>query len=808
MSEAQRGLGVSFGRCQPWLAGLAAAALVLGGLTFGPQSAAATSRTTGSLAKPATGCAKTAHANGSGYRPPRSGSRSLPTETPRPGPNILYRRLAKTSQLENTGIWKAQPILVSGASAYRKGEFLYQDFLYDDHGAALAGNPDPSYLGFGARGAGWGSYIYPNDTAYAGNAADIVELRLKPTARATTVRITYNAMTDPALVATTIALGNSRDPREMPHGANAQMPAKTFVTVHGCDAEVVDAATGNLLNLRTRLSLDRRRRQVEVRIPYSAFDPRGQKRVRIAAATGLWDTAGEKFLLPQEAPDPNTPGGSGGVQNPAAFFNVAFRYDEPIRVQVPAMDSPGNLPPVNTWMEYQQAHALRTGDLSEFFATVNFVKLARRATDNMRGRDRGIPRRGYFHRIHVSHFAAGQGRSFNSNSPTLDNTSAGVPCNPPQCVPELAGPLQPYSIYVPPGPKPRSGWGLTVELHGCGHNYNYGAGFRDRTDVAERGPGSISIAIGGRGQCYWWLGQAGAEVFEVWADTAARYPLDPSYAAIEGGSMGGYGTYKLAGQWPDLFARAAPFIPCPSAGTYWAAPGTPAPGGDWTVIQSLLPSFRNLPLFVAAGAADPICAYWRQAEDIGVLDGLGYRYKFWSLSDGHGLPLWIHYRNGAATAEWMGGHRVDRNPARVTYALVDRLNEPSYGLNADHSYWLSGMTLRDRGGDSPRGEIDVRSHGFGVEDPPANPTEYYAGMMQGGEQLPAIPYIGQDQGWGAPPAAPVENRLDIQAVNIRAVTINVDRARVGCDAELDVSSDGPLTVTLEGAGCDRRVTFT
>ena len=44
-------------------------------------------------------------------------------------------RICRASQLQNTGVWRASPILVSGASAYRHGEFLYQDFLYDDHGA-------------------------------------------------------------------------------------------------------------------------------------------------------------------------------------------------------------------------------------------------------------------------------------------------------------------------------------------------------------------------------------------------------------------------------------------------------------------------------------------------------------------------------------------------------------------------------------------------------------------------------------------------------------------------------------------------
>src|SRR4051795_3624433 len=52
----------------------------------------------------------------------------------RPGPDILYAPPPRTPpQLQSVGGWKAPPILVSGAQSYRKHEWLYQDFLYDDH---------------------------------------------------------------------------------------------------------------------------------------------------------------------------------------------------------------------------------------------------------------------------------------------------------------------------------------------------------------------------------------------------------------------------------------------------------------------------------------------------------------------------------------------------------------------------------------------------------------------------------------------------------------------------------------------------
>jgi hypothetical protein len=57
---------------------------------------------------------------------PGSAAASLPSVDSghRPGPDVLYAPAPRAPQLENTGPWTAAPILVSGASAYRDGEFL------------------------------------------------------------------------------------------------------------------------------------------------------------------------------------------------------------------------------------------------------------------------------------------------------------------------------------------------------------------------------------------------------------------------------------------------------------------------------------------------------------------------------------------------------------------------------------------------------------------------------------------------------------------------------------------------------------
>ncbi|MCW3056321.1 MAG: putative penicillin acylase, partial [Solirubrobacterales bacterium] len=117
-----------------------------------------------------------------------------------------------------------------------------------------------------------------------------------------------------------------------------------------------------------------------------------------------------------------------------------------------------------------------------------------------------------------------------------------------------------------------------------------------------------------------------------------------------------------------------------------------------------------------------------------------------------------------------------------------------------HAYWLYGVTLRDASGTAPLGTIDVRSEGFGVEDPLASETQHGAGALTGG-QIPAIPYTSQAKSWAAPASAPAANALDIHASNVAQVTIDAARARVNCHAQLHVTSDGPLKVVL--ADCPR-----
>jgi hypothetical protein len=702
---------------------------------------------------------------------------------PRPGPDVFYAAPAVAPQLENVGVWSAAPILVSGTSAYRGGEFLYQDFLYDDHGAAEIPDPTDPKSGGNLFSKPNGTYTYPTDPAYANDAADLVELRVRPLSDATAFRLTLNTLKDASLVAFSIALGGTPGVlRSFPAGANVRAPADLFLTVHpagtGMAGDLADAATGQPVGGPAPLvAVDTGRRQIEVRVPHAAWDPGGQV-VRLAAGVGLWDQASGRYLLPQAAADPAHPGGAGTAVGPAAFFNVAFRYDEPM----PAVGDPaGTATGPAWWRDQHQGEALAAGDVSAFHADVDFAKLAAAVNDDMPGQPGGVPQTGPMDRILVSHFETGQGADFSvSCFPQSEPGGAGCPG-------QYQGVLQPYAIYVPSGPMPRRGYGMTLLLHSLSTNYNQYLGSRNQSQFGDRDGGSIVITPESRGPDGFYDSYAGADVFEVWADVARRYRLDPDWSAITGYSMGGIGTFKLAEQFPDLFARGQPTV-------------------GFSADNNLVASLRNIPFLMWNSLVDELVPPTDYVPTAETLDRLGYRYELDVFTPGDHLTLAINDQFAPAAA-FLDLAKVNRNPARVTYVIDPTLDYPALGFVADHAYWLSGIKLRDSTppatGGHAQGSIDALSDGFGVGDPTPSGTQFGTGTLTGGNLPTPLAYTRQYQTWGPVPSIPRMRRIDLTARNIAAVTINVRRANVGCGVDLHVDTDGPITIEL--AGCGRTI---
>ena len=696
----------------------------------------------------------------------------------RPGPDILYRPLAVAPQLENAAPWTAAPILVSGATAYRGGEFLYQDFLYDDHGGAGAADPNapigPSAFLFAPTA---GTFTYPTNPIYANNAADLVEFRVKPLAGATAFRVTLNTMKDPRLVAFTFALGGTPGVSvAWPHGANVSSPAALFLTVHDRRAELTNALTGARLTPSPTVHIDMTRRKIDVRIASAAWDP-GRHTVRMTIGIGLWDAKAGSYLAPAHgSATATTPGGA--TPTAAAIVNVGPRLNEPYPDEAHpstftlADSAVGAAVQARWWRERAQADALRLGDVSPFFANVNFAKLAARVND-----DSGVPKTGPINRILASHYQFGQG--LDPSKVCFDiasNFSAGR-----RCIGRLVGQLQSYALYVPSNRVPARGWGMTLLLHSLSANYNQYSASRNQSELGDRGPGSLVLTPGGRGPDGFYAGMAEADTFEAWADVARHYPLNPDWTDVSGYSMGGFGTYRLLARYPDLFARGFSTVGIPGA------------------VDPQIAALRNTPIMAWNDVGDELVRIDQSEAAEQRLAAAGLRFTEWLFVASDHLTLATNDEYGPA-ASFLGTALVNRNPAHVTYVVQPSQDAGSYSVVANHAYWLSNVLVRNASVST--GTVDVRSEGFGFSDPSALGVKQGVGALMGGNHGP-MPYISREQDWGPAQTTPVRDELDIIATNISTLTIDPQRTRVDCSVRLHVTTDGPLTVIVTGCGTYR-----
>jgi len=701
-------------------------------------------------------------------------STGLPSVSgPRPGPPILYAKPPRAPQLENAGVWHAQPILVSGAQSYRDGEFVYQDYLYDDHGAMGAkDNNDPYGASADLYSPPQGTFTYPTAKVYAHNAADLVEFRTKPLANGTAFRVTLNTLLDPAKSAFTIALGSSSSSVAWPFGAGVSSPAQHFVTWHGSSAVFDDAGAASSHPLRG-VKVDRLRRQITVVVPHSVWNP-GRSKVRMTVGTGLWDAAAKSYLKPQVgSATATTPGG--GTPQGVAIVNVGPRLNEPLPLIAGATmgdTAVGGEALARFWRDSQQATQLAQGDVSPFAADVDFAKLAAKRFD-----DSGVPKSGPMDRIYASHFSFGQG--YNPANVCYD-LAAGFAAGA-KCKGRMVGQLQPYALYVPKKPQPPNGYGMTLLLHSLSANYNQYLGSHNQSQVGDRGPGSIVLTPSDRGPDGFYAGYAEADTFEAWADVARHYRLDPDWTAVTGYSMGGFGVYRMLARWPDLFARG------------WSVVGAPGSVDDQLV------SLRNTPLLLWNSTEDELVniSTSEQAVKDDTAAGIRFIEDLFLTADHLTLAANDSYEPGAL---WLGTARVDRDPAHVTFVVDPTEDSAGAGMVSNHAYWLSGLTPRGKGDAT----VDVLSKAFGQGVPAVQPVQQSGGALTGGE-IPAMVYVERSQSWGPTPKAARRNQLVITAKNLRSLTIDIARARVTCGVKLIVHTDGPLTIRLPA--CGRTVSF-
>ncbi len=721
--------------------------------------------------------------------------------------------------------FKAEPAMISNVGVYRGHEFIYQDYIHDDHGANTDGI-DHLDLPFGAAGpdpndptnlrlspapqTNWaGDFMYAAPGSHMADVADLIEFRVAADATDVHYRIRLADMPAPDSSVVAICVDEDLDRAtgiaDWPMGAGftQQIGCDRIYTVFGTGARLTDASahTADLVSAGGSVVADVAEALIDVRVPRALADP-GTGVWRYFVASGVWDASGQQWVTPPPIPQqlglPVMTGGGIGVPN---VWDLLSNNGEPNSV----------------WNEEKQANDLKAQNILDDYVDVDFARL---------GEDRDDPDPeivGVSERIYRSQYPTLTGRG------TDVVTSVGTHL-------EYQGPWQPYALVLPSDyyDKPDHLFPFDLCFHPLGANHNvevyYGEalsrpdynpvvtdvrpstgymGFTVIEALVDRLDAVYACTLG-RGEGLGYQGTDGmVDALEVEADVARRYRTDPERRTAHGVSLGALGTWYVTRLYPDRYAAAMPYI-----FTHDVTGGIT----DTPTLKNL----HNVPVFFSIGTFDEFAQGTQGDPEADQMEGFGNEY------------VYLHYigrqhegrieNDAVPFVEQLSYTRVRvRDPARVRYLFDPSMfSEKIPGAGA--AYWVSAMTPRDEGGTA---EIDVTSLARADQLPAkqvvfsglyTNVARGYLARMRGllrlsAEEFAAVWHPEEwEVGWTLVPLTSLSvtettlvvpeksNGFELTAIGLGAVTLDAQRMAIDVAAPIayTIHTDGALQIDVGG----------
>jgi len=196
-----------------------------------------------------------------------------------------------------------------------------------------------------------------------------------------------------------------------------------------------------------------------------------------------------------------------------------------------------------------------------------------------------------------------------------------------------------YLLFLPEGyGEKKKSWPMILFLHGAGERGN------DLKKVKKHGPPKIVqkrkdfpfIVVSP--QCPkddWWTDKIEV-LINLLDDIAAKYNVDTERIYLTGLSMGGYGTWALAAEYPERFAAVAPIC-----------------GGGNRIMAFRL---KDVPVWVFHGAKDNVVPLKESEEMVNTISARGGNAKLTVYPDA-GHDSWTETYNNEELYEWFLKHR-------------------------------------------------------------------------------------------------------------------------------------------------------
>jgi predicted esterase len=678
------------------------------------------------------------------------------------------------------------------------GASLWTDFVYDDHGplgspvgiaaASLVSDLAPVHGGF----------TYPAGAADQ-NGADIFTAGVGYTRKATYWRVDWNTLVNRHVPVAEWTIAGDHA-RHAPATAtawpgNAGVTTSTgiqyalIVTADG--ARLVTAADPNKTVARLHTVVNMRTRSFIVRIPTRVLPVKGTWELQLAA--GLANPSGTGFAT--------VPPADGATGNGVNVYNVTFRtYRQESELVCPTgpFPDPGlaqtvqngldvggvsydHLPVVecgNFWMENDQANTLAGGNVAKYSLKVNWRQLARHA------RTPQPSPTGYSNRWYVTPLRLGQG---------VVDAASGTYTGP-----TYLGRVQPYAVYVPTGYNPRQPTKLTWILHSLGANLNqYGGVAPSQLKEECQDRNSICATTEGFSSGQWYYDESEVDFWDVWHQLAQAYDLSPDATVMSGYSMGGWASYKLPEEYPDLFAQSMPLEGPVICGERVYGPiGSAAGAGQCTSDGDSTPLIVNLrwiPYVMTYGAIDELVPFAGGQEQIAQFRNLGYR--FYAVDYPAEDHMVFSLQNDFTPADsQLGSLNRTQDPGSFTFTwypnLVQTVDHAGQAgeIGPTSDYWISGLAGRN----TAAGQLaTVTASSSAIRQTVEKPSEHF-GVSALPEPTPAVT---DSQTWTPAGNTAVSQALSLSFQNVARAAVDTVRGGLTC-ATIRATTDGPTALTL------------
>ncbi len=180
--------------------------------------------------------------------------------------------------------------------------------------------------------------------------------------------------------------------------------------------------------------------------------------------------------------------------------------------------------------------------------------------------------------------------------------------------------LQPYRFFVPGNYDASKKWPLVVALHGMGGDENsFFAGYSNgEIKRLAEARGYLLVCPKGRAPASMYMGSAEKDVIDVLNQMKRDYSIDDDRIYLMGHSMGGYGTWSVAVNHPELFAALAPIA-----------------GGGNLFVTSRLKNITHVPWIVVHGDKDPTVPVEESRKMVKAGEALGIKIKYNEVPGGN-----------------------------------------------------------------------------------------------------------------------------------------------------------------------------